>query len=128
MSSIPSKCPSCSSSMAVTQLSCTACGTAVVGHYQLGPFHQLSGESLSFLETFVRNRGNIKEMERESGESYWAIRKRLDQVIAELGFDVEPALDELALQRQEILQRLSQGELEVQEATRLLAGLGRRDR
>jgi hypothetical protein len=41
-------------------------------------------------------------------------------VITELGFEVEPVEDEIAGRRQEILNRLSTGEIDVQEATRLL--------
>jgi hypothetical protein len=120
MSVIPRKCPSCSAPLVVTQLSCTRCETNVVGLYEINPFLRLSNESLQFLETFIRNRGNVKEMERVTGESYWIIRRRLDEVITELGFEVEPVEDEIAARRQEILNRLSTGEIDVQEATRLL--------
>jgi hypothetical protein len=95
----------------------------VVGRIELSPFSRLSHESLKFLEIFVRNRGNVKEMEREMGESYWAIRRRLDEVIAEMGFDV--VAPSPANQRQEILERLSRGEIEVDEATRLLTQMGK---
>jgi hypothetical protein len=124
MSVIPRKCPSCSAPLVVTQLSCTKCETNVVGLYEINPFLRLSNENLAFLETFIRNRGNVKEMERESGESYWVIRRRLDEVIAELGYEVEPVEDELSSHRQEILGRLSKGEIDVKEATRLLNQLG----
>lgn len=124
MSIIPRKCPSCGAPLVVTQLSCTRCETNVVGAYEINPFLRLSNESLHFLETFIRNRGNVKEMERLSGESYWIIRRKLDEVITELGYEVEPAGDELVVRRQDILNRLSQGEIDVQEATRLLTLLG----
>jgi hypothetical protein len=120
MSSIPRKCPSCSAPLVVTQLSCTKCETNVVGLYELNPFLRLSNESLQFLETFIRNRGNVKEMERETAESYWVIRRRLDEVIAELGYEVAPVEDEFSARRQEVLTRLGQGEIDVKEATRLL--------
>jgi hypothetical protein len=125
MSVIPRKCPSCSAPLVVTQLSCTKCETNVVGLYEINPFLRLSNESLQFLETFIRNRGNIKEMERVTGESYWVIRRRLDEVIAELGYEVEPVENEITSRRQEILNRLSQGEIDVAEATRLLTLLGK---
>jgi hypothetical protein len=100
------------------------CGTGVVGKFELSPFSRLSPESLKFLETFVRNRGNVKEMERETGESYWAIRRRLDEVIAEMGMEApKEKEDNLSAGRQEILARLSRGEINVQEATRLLSQL-----
>ena len=124
MSSIPRKCPSCSAPLVVTQLSCTRCETNVVGLYEINPFLRLSNESLQFLEQFIRNRGNVKEMERSLGESYWVIRRRLDEVIAELGFEVAPDAEGLPARRQEILTRLSRGEIDVPEATRLLMQLG----
>jgi len=92
---IPQSCPSCSSPLIVTQLTCTSCGTGVVGKFELSPFHRLSPESLKFLEVFVRNRGNVKEMERETGESYWAIRRQLDEVITEMGMEVPEPVDDL---------------------------------
>ena len=117
---IPQACPSCGSALAVTQLNCTSCGTGVVGKFELSPFFRLKPESLKFLEVFVRNRGNVKEVERETSESYWAIRRQLDEVIAEMGFGEAPTADEKSAQRQEILAQLSRGEINVQEATQLL--------
>jgi hypothetical protein len=119
---VPQSCPSCSSPLAVTQLNCTVCGTGVVGKFELSPFFRLSPESLKFLEVFVRNRGNVKEVERETGESYWAIRRQLDEVITEMGFEeAVPTDDAISTRRQEILAQLSRGEINVQEATKLLA-------
>ena len=117
---IPQTCPSCSSPLFVTQLNCTVCGTGVVGKFELSPFFRLSPESLKFLEFFVRNRGNVKEMERETGESYWAIRRQLDEVITEMGIEATKE-DDVSTRRQEILAQLSRGEINVQEATKLLA-------
>ena len=125
MSVIPQKCPSCSSPLKVTQLTCISCGTGVVGSFELSPFVRLSIESLQFLEVFIRNRGNVKEMARETGESYWVIRRRLDEVIEEMGFDTDqPSQEDLAASRQGILQQLSQGKINVEEAKKLLTALG----
>jgi len=118
---IPQACPSCSSPLVVTQLTCSVCGTGVVGKFELSPFSRLSPDSLRFLEVFVRNRGNVKEMERETGESYWAIRRRLDEVIAEMGMEASQPEEDVSTRRQEILARLSRGEINVQEATQLLS-------
>jgi len=119
---IPQSCPSCSSPLVVTQLNCTVCGTGVVGKFELSPFFRLSPDSLLFLEVFVRNRGNVKEVERETGESYWAIRRQLDEVITEMGFEEAPKEDDHSTRRQEILARLSRGEINVQEAAKYLKG------
>ena len=125
MSVIPQKCPSCFSPLKVTQLSCISCGTGVVGNFELSPFVRLSIESLQFLEVFIRNRGNVKEMARETGESYWVIRRRLDEVIQEMGFDADiPSQEDLAASRQEILQQLRDGVISVVEAKKLLTALG----
>lgn len=123
MPQIPQSCPSCASLLVVTQLTCTSCGTGVVGKFELSPFFRLSNESLKFLEVFVRNRGNVKEMERETGESYWTIRRQLDEVIQEMGIEEEPKPNDKSTSRQEILGRLSRGEINVQEATKLLSQL-----
>ncbi len=125
MSIIPQKCPSCSAPLMVTQLTCSGCATSIVGTYELSPFFRLSNQSIKFLETFIRNRGNVKEMERETGESYWAIRRRLDEVISEMNFG-EAATQAPGLSRQEILERLSRGEMDVQEAKRLLTEMANR--
>ena len=123
MPQIPQSCPSCASPLVVTQLTCTSCGTGVVGKFELSPFFRLSNESLKFLEVFVRNRGNVKEMERETGESYWTIRRQLDEVIQEMGIEEEPKPNDISNSRQEILGRLSRGEINVKEATNLLSQL-----
>ena len=124
MTNIPQTCPSCSAPLVVTQLTCTACGTGIMGRFELSSFSRLSQASLRFLEIYVRNRGNVKELERETGESYWAIRRRLDEVIEEMGFQPAPKED-LSAQRQEILAQLSRAEIDVAEATRLLTLLGK---
>jgi hypothetical protein len=109
----------------VTQLSCIACGTGVVGSFELSPFLRLSPGSLHFLEVFVRNRGNVKEMARETGESYWAIRRQLDEVIAEMGFETgQHSQADLSARRQDILHQLSQGKISVEEAKQQLTALG----
>lgn len=123
MANIPQKCPSCSAPLVVTQLTCSVCETSVIGHFELSPFFRLSNPSLQFLEAFIRNRGNVKEMERETGESYWAIRRRLDEVITEMGLPAEPE-EILPNVRQEILERLSRGEITPQEAASQLSRLG----
>lgn len=126
MPTIPQKCPSCSAPLIVTQLTCSICDTGVVGHFELSPFFRLLEPDLQFLEVFVRNRGNIKEMERETGESYWAIRRHLDEVIERMGF-AAPAEDTVPGARQEILERLGRAEIDVEEATQQLNQLKRRN-
>ncbi|MBP8000168.1 MAG: DUF2089 domain-containing protein [Chloroflexi bacterium] len=120
------QCPACGGEMIVTQQSCTRCETVVLGRFKPDIFSRLSPESLNFIIVFVKNRGNIKEMERELGLSYWTIRNRLNEVIAELGFETraeDAAATQPTLQRQDILARLESGELTVEEATARLEQL-----
>lgn len=125
MSALPHKCPSCGAALRVSQLSCTECDTVVMGQYDLSPLFRLSAESLKFLETFILNRGNVKEMERNTGQSYWAIRRRLDEVIEEMDLEGEPeAGTDLRQARQEILSKLRAGEIDVHQAADLLRQLG----
>ncbi len=127
MRKILESCPACNSDLVITELSCTQCDTHIGGHFQPTIFSRLSTENLAFLENFVKNRGNVKEMERELGISYWSIRSRLNDVIAELGFDARPedTGESGQTSRQQILDRLDSGQISVQEAADLLAGMGK---
>lgn len=122
------QCPACSGELVVTQQTCRSCGTMVVGEFTPNIFSRLTPENLHFLELFVKNKGNVKEMEREIGMSYWTIRNRLSEIVEALGFenkDVEPAADEAALSqsRKEILGKISSGEIDVAEGAKLLKQL-----
>ncbi len=119
MAKILDQCPVCQSRMEITQLSCTQCETVVVGRFEPNRFSKLPQESLTFLEAFVRNRGNVKEMERETGISYWTIRRKIDELITELGLEAKPD-PEVRHTRREILERLKNGEITAEEAGKLL--------
>lgn len=107
MRKVLEQCPSCGGELEVTRLSCTRCETVVTGRFQPCRFCQLPPASVQFLEAFVKSRGNVKEMERELGISYWTIRSQLNELIQELGFEVEAAQeDELKTRRREILKQV----------------------
>lgn len=127
MRKILESCPACDGDLVIIELSCTQCDTRVSGQFRPTIFSRLSAENLAFLENFVKNRGNVKEMERELGISYWSIRNRLNDVIAELGFDAHPddAGETGQTSRQQILDRLDSGQISVQEAANMLAGAGK---
>lgn len=120
MAKILDQCPVCQSRMEITQLSCTNCETVVVGRFEPNRFSKLSPESMAFLETFIRNRGNVKDMERETSISYWTIRRRIDELIVELGLEAKPDSESPASNRREILERLKNGEINAEEAGKLL--------
>ncbi|MCL6580962.1 MAG: DUF2089 domain-containing protein [Firmicutes bacterium] len=119
---IVGRCPACGGDLEVTRLQCPSCRTAVEGRFEICPFCLLTREQREFLETFIRARGNIKEVERELGISYPTVRNRLDQVIRALGYDVTETEEDRRLdaERREILARLNRGEIGPEEALRLL--------
>src|SRR5215212_9443271 len=109
-----STCPVCAGELAVTRLHCAACGTTLEGDFSVGRFGRLSREQLALLESFLRSRGNLREMERELGISYPTVRSRVEALVRALGFgaraDAEVGTDgdgaadaQAGISRQEIL-------------------------
>jgi hypothetical protein len=130
-------CPVCQNELSITRLHCRSCGTALEGEFGVGRFGRLSREQLTVLESFLRSRGNLKEMERELGISYPTVRGRLDALVRALGLadgaDAS-AVDDLqtdtasgedpANDRRTILERLARREISAEEAAAALRGLG----
>jgi hypothetical protein len=123
MRKILEECPTCGDALVATELSCDSCGTVIHGRYAPCPFCRLSPENLAYVEMFVRNRGNLKDKEQELNVSYWAIRNRLQDVVAEMDQITPPPPPPdpgRKARRKDILERLNKGEITVTEATDLL--------
>ena len=132
-----STCPVCSSELAVTRLHCGTCGTTLEGDFSVGRFGRLSRDQVAILESFLRSRGNLRDMERELGISYPTVRSRVEQLVRSLGFgprgdddatdDGEATPDGQAapLTRQQILERLARHEIGAEEAATAIRALGR---
>lgn len=121
-------CPVCGAELEVTEIQCPSCHTKISGHFELCKFCKLPAEQREFAEIFIKNRGNIREVEKELGISYPTVRGRLESLIRALGYSVsdsDEGKSELAraAQRKEILDKLSRGEVTPQEATKLLKNL-----
>lgn len=124
MRKVLEQCPSCGGQLDITRLNCTSCDTIVLGRYQPCPFCKLDPENTRFLLTFVQCRGNVKEMERELGISYWTIRRKLDELVEALGMETgQPEKVDTTAQELEILEKVNRGELGVTEASDILARL-----
>ena len=137
-------CPVCSGELTIARLHCRSCGTALEGEFGVGRFGRLDREQMSLLESFLRSRGNLKEMERELGISYPTVRGRVDALIRSLGladgaavnadedcgagFDdgfADEATDAgVAGERREILERLARKEISAEDAATALRALG----
>lgn len=124
-----SECPVCHKDLVVTKLACEHCGTQVEGNFVLSKFNYLDTDKLYFIEVFVKNRGNIKAIEKEMDLSYPTIKKMLDDVITDLGYNPDPTIaaeeqkeEESApkMSRVDILNKIQNGELKPEEAAALL--------
>ncbi len=145
-----STCPVCSSELAVTRLHCRTCGTTIEGDFAVGRFGRLSREQLVLLESFLRSRGNLRDMERELRISYPTVRARVEAVVRALGFgpraDAADAADDAdadttaeaettaeadttaaAVTRQQILERLARHEISAEDAAAAIRGAGRNE-
>ncbi len=118
---MPSKCPLCSGALEMTETSCLDCGVQMRGHFTLAPYRNLDAEQIKFLETFLRCRGVIRDMEAALGISYPTVRARLDALLSALGFADGPYAEppppvtmtaaQKAAKRREILAAIENGTL-----------------
>ena len=86
----PHKCCICGQKLTIARLSCEECGTAIEGRFTGCRFCSLSPEEELFLLTFLKNRGSIKDVERELGISYPTVRAALDNLLSSLGLTDAP--------------------------------------
>lgn len=114
------KCPVCGEKLKVVKLYCQKCDTSIEGKFDLDKFSYLSKDEKFFIEIFVKNRGNIKEIEKDLGVSYPTVRRTLDQVIESLGYNIQP--DKKEVSNIEVLEKLEKGEISSDEAFKLLKG------
>ncbi|AIO18448.1 hypothetical protein KQ51_00568 [Candidatus Izimaplasma bacterium HR1] len=117
MNNVIGECPICKSDLKVTKLSCKNCSTEISGDFKLSKFNYLSKEHLYFIEVFIKNKGSIKQIEKELGISYPTVKKNLDEVIVSLGYQIS---DEDKVKRADVLEKLEKGEIKASEAAKLL--------
>ncbi|HST88756.1 MAG TPA: DUF2089 domain-containing protein [Ktedonobacterales bacterium] len=144
---VSGRCPVCDTIMTVTRLTCGACGTSLDGSFHVtgataaatrggslpqradraearfGRLARLDAQQLEFVETFLRCRGVIKNVEDMLGISYPTVKARLGNVLDALGFapEEEPPAAERRARRREILADLAAGRITTEEAHQLLA-------
>ncbi|MPN61768.1 hypothetical protein SDC9_209510 [bioreactor metagenome] len=113
------RCPVCDSDTDIRKIGCNSCGTTIEGHFQLCKFCRLTADQKNFLDTFIKCRGNIKEVEKEMGISYPTVKNKLEDVAAALGYKSDP-LPEDTDKKKDILDKLGNGDISVEEALDLL--------
>jgi hypothetical protein len=140
-----STCPVCAGELAVTRLHCGTCGTTLEGDFSVGRFGRLNRDQLLLLESFLRSRGNLREMERELGISYPTVRGRVEALVRALGFGPRADADEpeepaattesaattgpaAARSRADVLEALARHEISAEDAAQAIRAMGRTDR
>ena len=121
MHNVIGECPICHSDLKVTKLQCVKCHTEISGNFTLSKFNYLSKEHLFFIEVFIKNKGNIKAIEKELGISYPTVKKNLENVIQALGYAEDEKSESLT--KKQILERLSEGKISSEKAMKLIKGL-----
>ncbi len=131
-------CPVCAHELAVTRLRCGECGTTIEGEFGVGRFGRLTRDQTQVLESFLRSRGNLRDMERELGISYPTVRGRVEALVRALGFGprdeadgtssasaAADTADQIQTGRRQILERLARHELSAEDAAEAIRTLGR---
>jgi len=134
-------CPVCAGELEISRLHCSTCGTTIEGEFGVGRFGRLSHEQMALLESFLRSRGNLKEMERMLGISYPTVRARVEALVLALGLgdgEVPADIDETSEQaaaddaqasagRRAVLEKLAKGEIDAAAAAAALRAIEESD-
>lgn len=115
---ILSQCPICDGNIEITEFKCCSCKSTIKGSFKLNKLCQLPKDQLEFAEIFIKNRGNIKEIERELGISYPTVKGKLDSLIVSLGYKNQISCN--PGKNKEILEQLDRGEITPEEALELM--------
>ena len=90
---------------------CSSCNLKLETDFEIPALARLSLEDQVFVVAFIRHHGSIKKMEQLFGISYPTVKNRLRAIGRELDRSFE-----VPSPNSEILDRLSRGELTVDEA------------
>jgi hypothetical protein len=115
---IVSRCPACESGMYVSELTCQSCGTSVRGRFTMPSLCCLPDELYQFLVVFIRNRGVIRDVEKDLGVSYPFVRARLDALLKALGYGEGAG----TVDADQVVAMLEKGEITAEEAEQMLRG------
>lgn len=84
MNKLISKCPCCAGTLYIASLQCPDCGTQLQNQFELSVFDRLEEEQMKFLLSFLKCRGNLKNVQQEAGISYPTAKKRLEELLGAL--------------------------------------------
>lgn len=79
-----SHCPNCNGHLQIASFQCSSCGMELRHKFELSLFDTLSSEQYDFLISFLRNKGNLKNIQNELEISYPTAKKRLENLLLHL--------------------------------------------
>lgn len=121
----PSSCPVCGNHLTITIMSCDVCGSQLSGSFAPCKYCTLSDKQRLFLDTFLKSRGNIKEVERTLSLSYPTVKGLLDELLYAL-FQTEntsESTQDYDASASEILDLLEKSEITAARAAEMLNDL-----
>lgn len=80
-------CPACNSNLIVSSLQCPNCKMEMRGEFEMSAFDLLPKEQSDYLFSFLKNRGNLSAVQSELQISYPTAKKRLDEILIQLGLE-----------------------------------------
>ncbi|UTC66943.1 MULTISPECIES: DUF2089 domain-containing protein [unclassified Treponema] len=125
MTEVMGNCPVCGEAFTVSELHCTKCNSSLKGEFELCEFCRLTKEQKYFVKMFLKNRGSIRDMEKELGISYPTVRNKIEEINAALGLS-DGSLPSVNVS--EVLKRIKAGELSVDSAVSFLTGQSEEDK
>lgn len=119
----PSKCPVCGGDMVVSRMTCPKCSSEISGSFATCKYCSLNEKMTLFLETFLKCRGSIKDVEKSLSISYPTVKSLLEELIVTLFPSEKAQQASETMSATEILDLLEKGEISTAEAAQLLAKL-----
>jgi hypothetical protein len=109
---LPTREPFGGGALVVTRLMSPETGVVIEGEFSLGWMGRLTPEQLDFLGLLLQRRNNLQKLATDLGVAYNTIRARFEAIVEAVGGAPEPE----RRGTKEILRRLADGELTVEQA------------
>ena len=98
MKRLITKCPNCHEYLKIASLKCPECGLELRNDFEPSIFDQINDEQYAFLISFLKNRGNLKNLQNEFQISYPSAKKKLNELLEALGLEcsvdeAQPAIE-----------------------------------
>lgn len=94
MAQLLSFCPSCNGKLRISTLQCTCCGMELKGDFERNRFDQLNAEQYELLISFLKHRGNLKDVQSEMKISYPTAKRKLNELLCALDLKESPQRQE----------------------------------